>query len=205
MFKKLFNIFKDKNHQTTDDIKKNMGILQRVDDVITSTTKYCYENTCSFMKLPNEDANLKIYLYYEYLYLFRHLVLRAAFTKLSFAQIKILHEYIAGTCTPAAVSAFLSQYPELSGNQKQGSFFYKSFFSKIDEMEVYLSASREILGDENALIPKIGNKISGMIGVSDDPALIAKVIQLITYAYQSMKTDQIVGQAQKYISVKAVQ
>ncbi len=205
MFKKLFSIFKDTNHQTADDVKKNIGILQRVDNVIVSATNYCYENTFSLMESPKEDVNLKIHLYYEYLYLFRHLILRKAFTQLSFGQIKTLHEYVAGTSTPATVTAFLNQYPEVAGNQMQGSFFYKSFFSKIDEMEVYLSASREILGDENALIPKIGSKISGMIGVSDNPALIAKVIQLITYAYQSMKIDEIIDQAQRYISVKAVQ
>jgi len=81
MFKKLFDIFKDKNRQTAEDIRKEIDVLQRVDEVITSTTYYCYENTLSLMKIEKEDMDFQIELYYEYLYLFRHLILRQAFTQ----------------------------------------------------------------------------------------------------------------------------
>jgi len=205
MFKKLFDIFKDKNRQTAEDIRKEIDVLQRVDEVITSTTYYCYENTLSLMKIEKEDMDFQIELYYEYLYLFRHLILRQAFTQLPFVQMKILHEYVAGTCTPLAVNTFLKRYPEIAGNQRYAAFYYKQFFSKIDEMEVYLSASREIIGDDKALLSKFGNKVVGLAGGSADSSLSGMVIHLITYAYQSMKIDEIIEQAKRDIFAKIAQ
>jgi hypothetical protein len=57
-------------------------------------------------------------------------------------------------------------------------------------MEVYYSAFKKIFGDDNALMPKVGHRIAGLIDFSDS----SDIIDIITQAYRSMNLADLITQ-----------
>jgi len=200
LFTDLFGSLKNKNQQTGDELRKEVKTLCQIGEAITHATNFCYKKTLSAINFTAEEEKqlASIHLYYEYLYLFRHLALRSAFARLPLAQMKILHEYVAGALIPSIITIFLKDWPEESKSQLRA-----EFFKNIDEFEVKYSASKEIFGEEdNALIPKVGQKIAKITGNASDRSLINMITSIVTEAYKIMQLEKLIAQAETDIYVK---
>ena len=179
-----------------NSIRRELDALQQIGDAITGAADFCYKETLSIIN--HSEKMTEVELYYEYLYLFRHIILREAFARLSLTQMRILHEYVAETLIPFVINSFLKTWPESAKIQLR-----TKFFTKIDEMEVKYSAAQKIIdANDNALITKAAKRVAEMTGNSEDLLIIRRIIHILGTAYEGMQLAALLEQAEKDIYAK---
>jgi len=200
IFTKLFGGSRAKKiFEERDKLRRKGNALRQIGEAITIATDHCYKKTLPLISFTeeNDKQSASIYIYYEYLYFFRHLVLRSAFSRLSVMQMKILHEYIAGIFIPHAIDTFLKQWPEELKTDMRN-----EFFAKLNDVEAVYGNSRELFTKKDpctsdALTSKIGRNIAEITGNPKQSTTIKTAIIVITDAYKTMKLEKLIEKAQE--------
>jgi len=193
-----------KVYEAKEKFRKKTSALRNIGEAIAIATENCYRKTLPLLDFREErDRQLvNVYIYYEYLYFFRHLALREAFNHLSISQMNILHEYIAGVFIPRTVDKFLKQCPE---EMRPG--LRIEFFKRLNDMEASYGNSRELFAKKNpcasdALTSKVSKNVMRIIGDPDNSSAIRNIIIIVTDAYHSMKLKNLIGKAKQHIKIE---
>ena len=202
---KLFGSPREKQvFDKRDKFHKNSNAIRQIGEAIITAAEDCYTKTLPLIIFAEEQEkqSASIHVYYEYLYFFRHLVLRSAFGQLSFLQVKSLHEYIAGTVVPHALDTFLKLWPEEIRPEMRS-----DFFAKLNDVEATYGNSEEIFSpkdpcNSDALTSIIARNIAALAGNSNHPTTIRTVIVVMADAYKAMKLEKLIQKAKEDIYVK---
>jgi len=205
IFTKLFGSSRAKKvFETRDKFRRKSSALRQIGKAVTIAADDCYRKTLPFISFTEEKSKqyASIRIYYEYLYFFRHLVFKNAFSRLSVMQVKILHEYMAGIVIPHAVDVFLKQWPE-----ELQSSMRSEFFKKLNDVEADYGNARDLFAKKDpcssdSLTSKIGRNIAEIAGTPNHSTTIRTVIILMTDAYKTMKLEKLINKAQEDIYAK---
>ena len=205
IFTKLFGSSREKKIlEARDKFRRKSSALRQIGKAVTVAADDCYRKTLPSIRFAEgkDKQSASIRIYYEYLYFFRHLVLKNAFNCLSLMQVKVLHEYMAGLVIPDAVDVFLKQWPdELRAGMRA------EFFKNLNDVEADYGNSKELFAKNDpcasdALTSKIGRNITEFAGFPNHSTTIRTVITVITDVYKAMKLEQLVDEAKEAVYAK---
>ncbi|MBP1765243.1 MAG: hypothetical protein H6Q65_2301 [Firmicutes bacterium] len=193
-----------KVYEAREKFRKKTSALRSTGDAIADAAETCYRKTLPLLNRKEEKERqlASVYLYYEYLYFFRHIVLREAFIHLSISQMNILHEYIAGVFTPRTIDKFLKQWP-----QEMRSDLRTGFFERLNDIEANYGNSRELFVKKDpcssdALSSKVSRNVAYILEDPNNLTTIRTVVMILTEAYHSMKLKNLIGKAKQHIKIE---
>jgi hypothetical protein len=132
-----------------------------------------------FTKAPHTPQEQDIYVFYEFLYFFMHLMNREAHRRLPIAKLEKLQQVIAPLILPSAVDSFFGHWPK---KFKDG--IERDLYKKLNDAEGEYASCKKFLPDTQAWLP-------GYIPHIDESALFSRVAMnvLNLAGYESKTAD----------------
>jgi hypothetical protein len=187
--------------ETEADVERTTKPLGEIGIAIVKASQTCSQALKPMLNVANEKEKqeAEIYVFYEYLYFFMHLVMRSAFSQLTEQQIEGLQRYLGPVVSSTAVDSFFAHWPEnLKENMKT------DFYVKLNDAEVEYSNYKELFSKEppltsNSLFSKMARNVAELSGNPMNPEILVFVISSAVDAYKTMNLDSLVREAGKVL------
>ena len=117
-----------------------------------------------FTKAPHTPQEQDIYIFYEFLYFFMHLMNREAHRRLPISKLEKLQQVVAPLILPSAVDSFFGHWP-----QKFKDGIERDLYTKLNDAEEEYSNCKKFFNDEfqidaNALISRLAMNVLSLAG-----------------------------------------
>lgn len=143
---------------------------------------------------PEKSPETWIYVCFENVYFFMHLVNRSAFSVLGGDRRNVLQNKLAPAVVKGIVAALFDHWPE---ERKLG--IEREFFAKLNATELEYATCRGLLSKEaftgHGLIDTLARNVAELLGKPLDPIIIVKTVEAVTSQLEKFNLNALVKAA----------
>ena len=171
-----------------------MESFKKISLAIIKASHNCKEEISSMLHMSDEKekTEIEIHIFYEFIYFFMHMSLRASFARLTEEQIKKMQNFLGPIISSTAVDSFFQHWPNDLKEKIQS-----EFYENLNDAEIEYSTCKELFSEEklltgNSLFSKLAQNISNLIEDNNNPAILTAVLNVSMREFTDMKLDVLV-------------
>jgi len=180
--------------------KKKNDLYKQLGLAVIKASYNCFEEIKQFINVKNDKdrQELEVYLFYEFVYFFMHMINRTAFTKLSSHGIEEIHSILGPTIVETAIDTFFNHWPE-----EYKSKMKSEFYDKINITEIEYSKAKEIFSKKkpftsDSLFSILARNVSELINETTNPATMTAILKVSVDNFTEMKLEDIIKKISSY-------